>query len=211
MHNVSCTSETIVQESKCVHLGAALRKSTKISDFKEDEMPVKEWLRRWNYEVSSLRMLHGIPDDLTREEGIGLFKDMLDFSVIKRLELVFVAKDPVVTWANVDWEGLSGILRDEYGPKVSQVGQVLQQFGNQRFKKTEGMSVASFTHQWTEQLPECMCPSTEEELRQFADLMRKTMFYHSLNDTYIQKDFLFCSDNTAWSKYALNVGSPGMS
>merc|ERR1712237_201027 len=69
-----------VKAEKVAKLGAALRKSAKISDFKEDEMPIKEWLRRWNLEVTSLRMLHGIPDYLTREEGIGLFKDMLDFS-----------------------------------------------------------------------------------------------------------------------------------
>merc|ERR1712237_108734 len=33
-----------------------------------------------------------------------------------------------------------------------------------------------------------MCPATEEEHRQLADLLRKTLFYHSLNDTYIQKE-----------------------
>ena len=177
-----------LRAEKVAKLGAALRKSTKIKDFKEGEMPVKEWLRRWNHEVESLRKLCGLPDDLTREEGIGLFKDMLDFSVVKRVELVFLGRDPVVTWANVDWEGLSGILRDEFGPKVSQVGQVLQQFGPQRFKKTDGMTVATFTHDWIEQLPECMCPTTEAEFRQFADLMRRTMFYYCLNDTYIQRD-----------------------
>ena len=95
-------NDAAVRADKISKLGAALRKSAKIKDFKETEMPIKEWLRRFNLEVTSLRKLQGIPDDLTREEGIGLFKDMLDFSVIKRLEMVFLARNPVVTWANVD-------------------------------------------------------------------------------------------------------------
>ena len=36
-----------VRAEKIAKLGAALRKSTKIADFKEGDMPVKEWLRRW--------------------------------------------------------------------------------------------------------------------------------------------------------------------
>ena len=92
-----------IRAEKVAKLGAALRKSQKIKDFKEGEMPVKEWLRRWNHEVESLRKMCGLPDDLTREEGIGIFKDRLDFTVVKRLDLAFAGRDPVVTWANVTW------------------------------------------------------------------------------------------------------------
>ena len=194
-------NEAAVRADKISKLGAALRKSAKIKDFKENEMPIKEWLRRFNLEVTSLRKLQGIPDDLTREEGIGLFKDMLDFSVIKRLELVFVARNPVVTWANIDWEGLSDILKDEFGPKVSQVGQVLTQFGPQRLKKAEDTSVATFTHKWTEQLPECMCPTTDAERTLFVDLIRKTMFYLSLNDAYIQKELCDMPGEPSFKEY----------
>ena len=151
-----------IRAEKVAKLGALLRKSLKLKDFKEGEIPIKEWLRRWNHEVESTKKMCGIADDLSREEGISIFKDRLDFAVIKRLNMSFVSRDPVVTWANVTWDNLSTILKEEFGPKVSQVGQVLQQFGPQRFKKTEEMSVARFTHEWVEQLPECMCPSTAE-------------------------------------------------
>ena len=169
-------------------LGAALRKSQKIKDFKEGDIAIKEWLRRWELEVDALKKMYGIPDALTREEGIGIFKDKLDFTVVKHLDLAFAGRDPVVTWANVTWQGLTDILKDEFGPKVSQVGEVLMQFGPGRFKKTSEMSVASFTHDWVEQLPECMTPTTAEEYEQFADLMKRTLFYYCLDDAYIQKD-----------------------
>ena len=177
-----------IRAEKISKMGAALRKSLKLKDFKEGDMPIKEWLRRWNYEVESQKKICGIVGDLTREEGIGIFKDRLDFTVIKRLEMSFRGRDPVVTWEDVTWQNLSTILKEEFGPRVSQVGQVLLQFGPQRFKKTNEMTVASFTHDWLEQLPECMCPSTADEYQRFADLMRKTLFYHSLDDTYLQKD-----------------------
>ena len=62
------------------------------------------------------------------------------------------------------------------------------QFGPGRFKKSSEMSVASFTHDWVEQLPECMTPTTDEECRAFADLMKRALFYYCLDDVYIQKD-----------------------
>ena len=120
-----------IRAEKISKLGAVLRKSLKLKDFKEGDMPVKEWLRRWNYEVDSQKKMCGIVGDLTRDVGISIFKDRLDFTVIKRLEMTFAGRDPAVTWEDVTWEDLSTILKEEFGPKVSQVGQVLQQFGPQ--------------------------------------------------------------------------------
>ena len=177
-----------VRAEKVAKLGAALRKSGKIKDFKEGDIAIKEWLRRWEHEVESLKKLCGIPDVLTREEGIGIFKDRLDFTVVKRLDLAFASRDPVVTWADVTWQALKDILKEEFSPKVAQVGEVLMQFGPGRFKKSNEMSVASFTHDWVEQLPECMTPTTDEECRAFADLMKRALFYYCLDDVYIQKD-----------------------
>ena len=102
-----------VRAEKVAKLGAALRKSGKIKDFKEGDVAIKEWLRRWEHEVESLKKMCGIPDDLTREEGIGIFKDRLDFTVVKRLDLAFVSRDPVVTWADVTWQTLKDILKEE--------------------------------------------------------------------------------------------------
>ena len=86
-----------LRADKIAKLGAALRKSTKIKDFKEGDCSIKEWLRRWEHEVESLKKICGIPDDLTREEGIEIFKDRLDYTVIKRLDSAFAAKDPAWT------------------------------------------------------------------------------------------------------------------
>ena len=190
-----------IRAEKISKLGIALRKSTKLEDYKEDGIPIKEWLRRYSLELTSLRVLQGLPDDLTREENISIIKDMLDFSVIERLDLVFRSRDPVITWADVQLDVLTAILKEEFGPKVSQVGQVLQQFGPQRVKKTENMTVASFTHKWTEQLPECMCPTSDDERLSFVDLIKKTMFYLSVNDAYIQKELCDMPGEPTFKQY----------
>ena len=63
---------------KISKLGAALRKSVKIKEFKEGgECSIKEWLRRWEHEVESLKKMCGINDALTRDEGIEIFRKHL--------------------------------------------------------------------------------------------------------------------------------------
>ena len=90
---------------------------------------------------------------------------------------------------NVSYANLNKLLKEEFGGKVAEVCEVLIQFGPNRLKKTPEMSVAKFTHQWLDQLPECMTPEdTEEANRAFVDLIKKASFYYSLNDPFLQKE-----------------------
>ena len=86
----------LVRAEKLSKLGTALRKSTKVKEYKEDEdCSIKEWIRRFEHEVEALKKICGIAGALEREEGIELFKDRLDYTVIKRLDTAFAAKLPV--------------------------------------------------------------------------------------------------------------------
>ena len=93
------------------------------------------------------------------------------------------------------------LQKEEYGPKVAQVGEVLLQFGPGRFKKSSEQSVASFIHDWLEQLPECMIPNTDEECRAFADLMKRALFYYCLDDLYIQKELCDMEGEPSFKAY----------
>ena len=130
----------------------------------------------------------GINDDLVRDEIVELFKDKLEYAVVKRLDTAFAAKEAPWTWEEVTYDDLKSIMKDEYGLKIAEVSEVLLQFGPGRFKKTGDMTVAKFTHQWQEQLPECMTPSGEAENAKFADLMKRALFYYCLDDHYLQKE-----------------------
>ena len=56
------------------------------------------------------------------------------------------------------------------------------------------MSVAKFTHNWLEQLPECMTPVSNDDLKMFADLIKRSLYYHCLEDQYIQKELCELSE-----------------
>ena len=102
-----------VRAEKISKLGAALRKSTKLKEYKEDsECSIKEWIRRLEHEVTALKKMCGINDDLERAEGIEIFRDRLDYTVVKRLESAFAAKDPVWSWDDITWEQLKSILKE---------------------------------------------------------------------------------------------------
>ena len=147
---------------KVSKLGIALRKSYKVKEFKDThDGSVKEWLTRFDQEITTLKKMSGVADDLTRDEIVELFKDKLEYAVVKCLDTAFTAKEPPWTWADVTYDNLKIIMKEEYGSKIAEVSEVLLQFGPGRFKKASEMTVAKFTHQWQEQLPECMTPSND--------------------------------------------------
>ena len=75
-------------------LELSMRKSTKVKDFKEaqDSVSVKEWLNKFDKEMLTCKRMSGIHDDLTREEVVVLFKDKLDYAVVRRFDSAFAAK-----------------------------------------------------------------------------------------------------------------------
>ena len=57
-------------------LAYAMRKSYKIKEYKDTESEIiKEWLLKFDQEVSTLKRYNGIADELTRDELVELFKD----------------------------------------------------------------------------------------------------------------------------------------
>ena len=117
-----------------------------------------------------------------------MFKDRLEYQAVKRLYTAFAAKEPPWSWGEVTYDQLKAIMREEYSSKITQVSEVLLQFGPSRLKKAPEMSVAKFTHNWLEQLPECMTPVSDPECRKFADLIKRALYYYCLDDQYIQKE-----------------------
>ena len=79
-------------------------------------------------------------------------------------------------------------MKVEYSSKITQVSEVLLQFRPTRLKKALEVSVAKFTHNWLEQLPECMKSEKDDEFRSFADLIKWSLYYHCLKDQYIHKE-----------------------
>ena len=76
-------------------LAIALRKSFKVKEYKDSGAEtIKEWLLKFDQEITTLKRYSGITDDLSRDEWVELFKDKLDHQVVKRLNTAFAAKSP---------------------------------------------------------------------------------------------------------------------
>ena len=177
-----------VRNEKLAKLSLALRKSGKVKDFKDtQENNVREWLKRFDQELLALKRMSGIDNDLQRSEIIDCMKDKLDYSVIKRLDTAFQAKDPPLTWAAVTKVQLQTVLIEEYGSRETDVSSVLLQFGSSRLKKKPDMSVAKFFHLWKDQLPECLWLGDAAKNARFVDLIRRALFYFCLDDKFLQE------------------------
>ncbi|CAL4213510.1 unnamed protein product [Meganyctiphanes norvegica] len=185
----------VIRAEKVAKLSLALRKSHKVKDFKDtSETNIREWLKRFDQEAGSLKKMSGINDDLTRAEYIEVIKDKLEYQVVKRLDTVFVARQPAITWEAVTTAELHTCLKEEFGSKETDVSSLLCQFGPNRMKKTPEVSVNEFYHSWQEQLPDCMNPVTDVAKTEFVDLVRRSLFYFCLEDKYLQEQLCSMKD-----------------
>ena len=180
-----------IRAEKLQRLTLALRKSNKIKDFKDVlETDIRQWLKKFDFEIIALKRLVGIVDDLTKDEYIPLIKDKLDYSIIKRLDAIFEQRVPILEWNQISKEDLHKCLIKEFRPKDTDISQVLAQFGPNRFRKASNMTVSDFYYRWVEQLPEILKPNSEAERIKYVDLMNRSLFYFCLDDPYIQNKFV---------------------
>ena len=120
----------VARAEKISKIQLNLRKSNKLKEFKEstETGAVKEWLSKFDTEINTLKKMAGIAGDLTREEIVELFKDRLEYQVVKRLDTAFAAKDPPWVWGNVTYDQLKTIMKEEYGSKIASLSEILLQF-----------------------------------------------------------------------------------
>ena len=105
---------------KILKIQINLRKSNKVKEYKESaESNVKEWLTKFDTELNALKRMAGVVGDLQRKEIIDLFKDHLEYQVVKRLDTAFAAKEPPWVWADVTYDQLKAIMKEEYASKIT--------------------------------------------------------------------------------------------
>ena len=84
----------VARTEKFNKLAYAMRKSYKIKEYRDAGGEIiKEWLRKFDQEITTLKRYSGIIEELTRDEVVELFKDKLTHQTISRLNTAFVAKE----------------------------------------------------------------------------------------------------------------------
>ena len=167
-----------------------LEKSAKVKDYKlSSPENIREWIARFNQQVASLAPAVSLDlesDPLTQKEYINLIKSKLDFSIITEMELKFTTKK--LTWASITKEQLHNLLIEQFGAKEPEIASLLKYFNPSRPKKTPETNVRNFFCQWYENLPLCVKPNTVADREKCVDLLHRTLFYHALDDAYLQRE-----------------------
>ena len=63
---------------------------------------------------------------------------------LKRLDVAFTQRNPVLKWDDISQADLHKCLIEEFGAKQTDISQVLAQFSRSCFKKTSNMTVSDF-------------------------------------------------------------------
>ena len=170
-----------IRAEKVQKLALNMRKSNRFKIFKvTTDSDIKLFIKKFDEELKSLKVMVGIDGNLTKEEYIPIFRASLDFSVIERVEQVLTKNNK--TWADLSIEDLTKLMKDEFGSKQTDVANVLKQFGPSRLTKSQDQSVQEFYFQWGQAIPEIMKPDSEQERKDFVDLIHRAMYYISLDD-----------------------------
>jgi len=171
---------------KICRLSVGMRKSTRLKVFKAcDDCDIKLFIKQFDGELETVKQMVGITDALDDREYVPIFRAALDFAVLERVGQVF-KKDPlaVKTWEAIIKDDLHILMVDEFGAKNTDVADVLRQFGPSRISKSPDMSIHDFFYKWNQNIPDVMKPTTGPERERFVDLIHRSMFYISLDDTH---------------------------
>ena len=99
-----------IRAEKLSKLNLALRKSSKIKDYKDtQDVNIKEWLKKYEEEILVLKRMSGIDDELSSDEKVLLLKDKLDHHVVKRVDTAF--KNEGQAWDSVTYDDFTKILK----------------------------------------------------------------------------------------------------
>ena len=166
-----------------------LQKSAKLKDYKiSSQENVSEWLKRFDLCIENLSKACDIdPATLTRDEYINLIKSRLDLSILCEMELKFKSLPTVTTWETVTKKDLHKYLIEQFGSKEPDLSTLMKYFGANRPKKSPDTKVKNFFCKWWEELPLCLKPTTDAEREACVSLLQRTLFYHALDDTYLQQ------------------------
>ena len=83
----------VVRAEKIQCLTVGLRKSNKIKDFRDTvDANIKDWIKKFDFEITALKRMVGINDDLTRDEYIPLLRDKLGLQCDQKIRLCVSTK-----------------------------------------------------------------------------------------------------------------------
>ena len=94
----------VVRAEKIQKIASTIRRSTRVKPFKvSSEIDVKLFLKRFEEELQSMKLMVGLAANLTRDEYVPIFRSCLEFPVKERV-------DQVLLTLNKTWKKLKKMI-----------------------------------------------------------------------------------------------------
>ena len=175
-----------IKADKLQKINFNIRKSNRLKPYKvSTDCDVKLFIKRFDEELVNMKSMVGLAEDLTDREYVPIFRVCLDFAVTERVNQALKTMNK--TWENVTKADLLKLMREEFGSRQTDVAEVLKMFGTKRLVKKPDEKVGEFFFKFEQNIPETMNPSDEAGRIEFVDLIKRAMFFISLEDEYIMK------------------------
>ena len=121
-----------------------------------------------------------------------LLKCKLPFSIEQ--EISQQLETTYVTWAIVSIEQIHTAMKQIYMRREPQVCSLIKLFSQDRLKKSE-LSCTSYFAKFMESLPPCLVCKTNDEYKDFYDLVIRSAYYLGLDNNYLQNELSKLSES----------------
>ena len=179
-----------IREQKFASLYLTWIKQNKVKEFKQaDNIDVCQWLQQFDSNIKNFASavckldLEAAP--LTAQEFAKLLRyklpHLVDTDIARALETVHK------TWENATVDEIRTAMKSLYEKKEPQVCSLLKLFSTDRLKKGD-QSCTNFIAKFKESLPPYLVCNTEDQYKNFYDLVMRSAYYMGLDDEGLQKD-----------------------
>ena len=177
-----------VRNSKFEKLYMLWLKQSKVKEFKHSD-DVCQWLHQFDLAVSNLANaacnLDLVAQPLTSQEFGKLLRYKLSFSAEQ--EVTQALKTAHTTWDDATCEEIKTAMKKLYQTREPQMSGLLKLFSTDRLRKGD-QSCTNFFAKFKESLPPYLVCKTNDEYKNFYDLVMRSAYYMGINDDELQRE-----------------------
>ena len=153
-------ADEVIRAEKVQKISYNIIRSSRLKIFKlSADVDIKLFLKKFNEELNTMKVVVGLNDELSKEEFVPIFRSCLDFPVVERVDQALLKLQK--TWETITVPELKKLMQEKFGSQQTDVANVIKQFGSQRLVKTPDESVAQHYFRWYQNIPEVIKPSDE--------------------------------------------------
>ena len=195
--NVAEGGVILTQIAKYERVLNEFRKSIKVKEFSPVVMTVDDWIQSVIDEVKIIALSKGFDmTTLTDKQRIYIVLSKLPQKIVQQLDAYCKREDK--TFDTVSYKRFEELFQKYGGVSVPAVTSVMNLFGIDRNKRNKDLPMLHHVLDFDNKLPTCVTPKDElESLQKFADLIKRSAFFASIDCPEIRKALMKIPESEA--------------